>query len=307
VSSLAPPGSSPPPGPPSSDEPEAASARAAIAPRPVGRAAWAPWTALVALLSGFGIAILGTGIIAVVAVAAGYSMKPHPPAGVNIVGVLVQDVGFIFAALVFAQLAGRPTAADFGLLRTPIGRAIGWMLAVGIGFVAFGAIWTKLLSLDQKQTLPTELGINGSTLALVLVILFITVLAPLSEELLFRGYIFSALRNWNGFWPAAIVTGLLFGAVHIGSTPIGLTVPLACFGFGLCLLYERTGSLYPGIALHALNNAVALGGLQKWSGQEVVPLMIGAVIAALTLAALLGQALGRRAEQGAGPFPAPAV
>ena len=130
--------------------------------------------------------------------------------------------------------------------------------------------------------------------------MLITVVAPLGEELFFRGYFFAALRNWRGWFPAAILTGLVFGAIHIGSAPIGLTVPLAFFGFGLCMLYQKTGSLYPCIALHALNNAVALGLTQEWTWQ-IAPLMAGAVIASLTLAWLLARTLGQRAPSALAP------
>ena len=51
--------------------------------------------------------------------------------------------------------------------------------------------------------------------------------APICEELLFRGYIFTALRNWRGTLPAALIIGLLFGGVHVGSAPVLDLVPLA--------------------------------------------------------------------------------
>ena len=69
--------------------------------------------------------------------------------------------------------------------------------------------------------------------------------APICEEFLFRGYIFTALRNWRGPWPAALITGLLFGGVHAGSAPVLDLVPLAALGFGLCLLYRCTGLAVP--------------------------------------------------------------
>ena len=55
-------------------------------------------------------------------------------------------------------------------------------------------------------------------------------------------------------------------------------VPLAVFGFVLCLLYWRTGSLYPCIALHALNNCLAFGVSQNWDWQ--IPVLM---VAALTV------------------------
>ena len=69
----------------------------------------------------------------------------------------------------------------------------------------------------------------------------LTVLGPLGEEFIFRGYIFRALRNWRGVWPAAITTGVLFAASHIGWLPLAAAVPATVFGIGMCLLYHWTG------------------------------------------------------------------
>jgi membrane protease YdiL (CAAX protease family) len=80
--------------------------------------------------------------------------------------------------------------------------------------------------------------------------------APVCEELFFRGVLFRVLRQRTSFWLAAIVDGVLFGLVH-GSLVI-LPV-LAVLGIMFCYVYERTGSLFPTIALHALNNTVAYG------------------------------------------------
>jgi uncharacterized protein len=117
----------------------------------------------------------------------------------------------------------------------------------------------------------------------VSVAVLVCVLAPIAEEFFFRGYFFSALRSWKGLWPAAVITGLVFGAIHIGSAPVPYLVPLAVFGFVLCLLYWRTGSLYPCIVLHALNNCLAFGVSQHWDWQIPVVMagaltMISAVI-----------------------------
>ncbi|MEJ7798554.1 MAG: CPBP family intramembrane glutamic endopeptidase [Solirubrobacteraceae bacterium] len=268
-------------------------------PPPAGRAGWRPWTAWAAIVTGFGMTVVGGLVVSIVAASIGASVKDPSP-GVNIGLTFFQNAALIAAALIFAHMAGRPRGGDFGLRGAPLGRSIGLLLAIWVGFYVVSAIWVAALSLDERQTLPDELGVNGSTLNLILVIVLITVIAPLGEELFFRGYFFGALRNWKGFWPAAIVTGLVFGAIHIGSAPIGFTVPLAFFGFGLCLLYHRSGSLYPCIALHALNNSVALGLTQKWSW-EIAPMMVGSVIASLTLAWLLARLLSNRAERRAPP------
>jgi uncharacterized protein len=155
-------------------------------------------------------------------------------------------------------------------------------------------VWVVALSIDDtSQDLPDRLGADGSTLNLLIVVVLITVVAPLGEELFFRGFFFGALRNWRGVWPAAIATGAIFGLIHAGSAPLGLLVPLAAFGVGLCLLYHFSGSLYPCIALHALNNSIALGATLSWSW-EIPVTMAASVVATLAIASQLARLLGGR-------------
>ena len=88
-----------------------------------------------------------------------------------------------------------------------------------------------------------------------------------------------------GTWVAAILTGTLFGLAHTGSASSQYLIPLGFLGFVLCLLRWRTRSLYPCMALHSVNNSLALGFNQlHWNGLEIVALMAGAVavIGALT-------------------------
>ncbi len=298
MTSIPPPGYDEPAEPLPPTEPTEAQP-AATAPRIAGRAGWRPWTAWAAILTGFALTIFGGLVVAIVSAAIGASVEDPSP-GVNIGLTLFQNLALLTAALLFACLAGRPLGIDFGLRRPRIGRSIRLMFAVMFCFYIFSVAWGTVLDLDERQTLPDELGIEGSALNLALVIVMITIVAPVGEELFFRGYFFGALRNWRGWFPAAVLGGLVFGAVHIGSSPIGFTVPLAAFGFGLCWLYQKTGSLYPCIALHALNNSVALGFTQEWTW-EIAPLMVGSVIASLTVAWLLARSLGSRAPSAVTP------
>ncbi len=199
------------------------------------------------------------GIVVIVIAGIFGASTSDPPPGINIGLTVGQNLALAGAAIGFAALFGRPSASDFGLRRAPIGRSAALLVAVWIGFFVLSAIWAVALSLDETQELPDELGANGPLLNVLAVVVLITVIAPLGEELFFRGFFFGALRNWHGPWLAAILTGVVFGLIHTGSSPVGYLVPLAFFGVGLCLLYHWTGSLYPSIALHALNNSIALG------------------------------------------------
>ena len=178
------------------------------------------------------------------------------------------------------------------------------LVAVWIGFFLASALWAVALQLDEPQTLPDDLGANGPLLNALAVVVLVTVIAPLGEELFFRGFFFGALRNWRGPVVAATLTGALFGLIHVGSAPVGYLVPLAFFGVGLCLLYEWTGSLYPAVALHALNNSIALGANLDWTWQ-IPAMMVGSTLGALACAWLLGRLIGERPPAGPTSAPAP--
>ena len=155
-----------------------------------------------------------------------------------------------------------------------------------MSFFLFTAAWVALLGLkNTDDTLPRSLGVDRSDIALISVAVLVCVVAPICEEFFFRGYFFTALRSWKGIWPAAVITGLVFGAIHAGSADPAFLVPLAFFGFMLCMLYVRTGSLYPGVAVHALNNCTAFGVSQHWNFGEIALTVVCAyaLIAAIFL------------------------
>ncbi len=108
-------------------------------------------------------------------------------------------------------------------------------------------------------TEPKQKDIAESFGPTVLQILLIVIAAPIAEETCFRGMLFGGLREKLPRLAAALICGLIFGALH-ALTGITAVPPLIVFGFLLALLYERTGSIIPGILLHMLNNTIALLG-----------------------------------------------
>ena len=203
----------------------------------------------------------------------------HIPGGLEIIDTVVQDAAFVVAAVFFAQLGGRTVRAwQFGLRppRTGWKRAAGLVVLLFVTFVVFSVIWGTAFH-AEKEKLLEQLGTGESTDLLLLSAALTCVIAPICEEFLFRGYIFTALRNWHGTWPAAVITGLAFGGVHVGSAPVVDLVPLAGLGFGLCLLYRYTGSLYPCIVAHSLNNSIAFGSLEGWRWPSVLVLLLAAL------------------------------
>jgi uncharacterized protein len=253
---------------------------------------WPWWTAPAALVGGLLLAALGALAVDIPAALLGVSVtSSHLPAGLELADTVVQDGAFVLAAVIFAHV-GRRTVQAWQLGLRP-SRLRWWrtallVVALLVGFLIFSGIWAAILNVHTKEKLLEQLGANEGAALLLLSAALTCVLAPICEEILFRGFIFQALRSWRGTWPAAVITGLLFGGVHAGSAPVVDLVPLAVLGFGLCLLYRYTDSLYPCIAAHSLNNSLAFGALENWGWQ--IPVLMAS---ALTVIALLGLTLRR--------------
>lgn len=249
---------------------------------------WPWWTALTVIVGALLLTVAGSLVIDLPAIALGVNVtSSHTPAGLTIADTFVQDLAFVVASVYCVRLAGfRPRAWMFGI-RTP---GVGWRSAVGmivlllVAFILLDAVWAELVN-PSREKLLEQLGSNEGTALLVLSATLTCVVAPMCEEFLFRGCIFTALRRF-GTLPAALITGLLFGAVHATSAPGADLLPLGALGFGLCLLYRYSGSLYPGMAAHSLNNCLAFASLEGWIWWKYGALLlaamtgIGAVIAA---------------------------
>jgi len=249
---------------------------------------WSPWTAPAALVGGILLAAVASLLVDLPALAFGVKLtSSHTPGGVVIADTFVQDIAFVVAAVYCARLGGRVVRSwQFGL-RSPgsgLRSAAAMIVLLLLAFILLDAAWSEIVHPGKEKLLET-LGTKESTALLILSAALTCVMAPICEEILFRGYIFTALRNWHGTLPAALLTGLVFGAVHATSAPGADLLPLGILGFGLCLLYRYTGSLYPGMLAHSLNNSIAFAGLAGWSWAGALPLIIGAPAAILLLAA----------------------
>jgi uncharacterized protein len=256
---------------------------------------WPVWTVPAGLGLGLAFTLLTGSIVLAVGAASGTSLSNEPPA-VNIAESVAQDASFVAAVLCFAVFMFRGRPADFGFRRVPIGLAFGAFLTAGIGYYVISYFYTVALNVHGRDTLPSGFGVNSSTAALIATTIFVCLVAPIAEELIFRGFIFGALRRIRlpiggehaGTWLAAVITGVLFGAAHVGGTATaGQLIQLGFLGFVLCLLRWRTGSLYPGMALHSLNNALAIGVSEHWPALSVLGLIVAAVAVVSTVTAPL--------------------
>ena len=179
---------------------------------------WRPAFGPLALLLGF---IGGNlvGAIVVAGVPGGVSNGTASPAAVDI-GTVILDLAFVTAAVLFARRAGRLRPGDFGLAGSPFLRTLGVLALAVVAFIVVTTVWFAAVnSSGQEHQLVKDVGGYGGTLNVIVACAVTCVVAPICEEFLFRGFVYRSLRNWHGIWPAALITGLLFGAVHGLSAP----------------------------------------------------------------------------------------
>jgi membrane protease YdiL (CAAX protease family) len=174
------------------------------------------------------------------------------------VGVqLATALGFLLVPMAIAGWRGGSSSTGEILSRLGVRgfkpSAIGWMALAIVSYLTFAALYSVLILEPHQEDIAEGFG------ALPVQILLIAIAAPISEEVCFRGMLFGGLRQRLPRVAAALVAGLIFGGLH-ALTGISAVPPLVFFGFVLCLLYEKTGSVVPGIILHMLNNSVALLG-----------------------------------------------
>lgn len=130
---------------------------------------------------------------------------------------------------------------------------VGLLVIVGAFNVIVYLLWPEDLLKDLQSF---QKMLDGPQWPLT--VIAVAIGAPLSEELLFRGFLLSALAQTRvGFWPAAIVVNVLWTGLHYGYTLAGL-VEVFFAGLYLSWLVWRTGSLWPALVCHAAANIASL-------------------------------------------------
>jgi membrane protease YdiL (CAAX protease family) len=236
---------------------------------------WPAWYAGIGFLVAL---VLTLVVVGIVAAATGASTSDENPT-FTVVATFLQGVIFIGTAVLFASFSGKPRPEQFGLRRTRFWPTVGWAAVGLVSFYIVAALYTAIVQPDAEQTVAQDLGADQGTLGMIAAGFMVICVAPVAEEFFFRGFFYRALRSRYSVLGAALIDGILFGFIHWNfSTADGLLIipPLAALGIMFCLVYERTGSLYPVIALHAFNNAIAFAVTVEEPGVSLVlgPLML---------------------------------
>jgi membrane protease YdiL (CAAX protease family) len=214
-----------------------------------------------------GIALLA-GLFYAQAVGGAVMGESDEPIKVNAEGVVVSiGLQFLLAGIALAIVVGRVGPVSWLGLRW---REWPWVLLIAPGTVmCMWAVFAGLQGLGYMD-LMDKLGVEKvqDTVAIfqkekdmaVLILMGFTaaVVAPVCEEVVFRGYLYPAVKRFAGPWMSALCTALMFSAAH-GS--VSALVPLFVFGLALAALYEFTGSIWAPMAAHFLFNAATVASL----------------------------------------------
>lgn len=175
--------------------------------------------------------------------------------------VLALESVAIFGGIYFALVrTGRLTWSELGWI--PV--SPGWMVAAGFTSLAIYTAAIALVTVARSILGDAWFGVTPplievfprSLLGFLGSFVFGAIAVPVAEELLFRGLLFRWLRNRWGFAAGAFVSALVFALVHppaSGSAPL-----IFLIGLALAYFYERSGSLWPSMVLHGVNNAIGI-------------------------------------------------
>jgi uncharacterized protein len=245
-------------------------------PEPKSIGLWVPFAVM-----GIVFIVVGTFSAAVLGIA--HAMDPSiklddPPDSLTIALTLIQDVCLVLAAaLTFKIVFGRVRAADLGLRRvTRWGYALMMMAGLYVAFWIVAFALEEIFGKPPDQQLVTDLKAEQSFAILAGYALLTCVVAPICEEIFFRGFVFTTFARRLGPGWGAVLAGGIFGLIHAPNPVLGL-IALGVLGVALCLLYWTTQSIIPCMALHALNNSISFGATKSLDAWVFLALVIGSV------------------------------
>jgi membrane protease YdiL (CAAX protease family) len=147
-------------------------------------------------------------------------------------------------------------------LRRPQLSTVAWALAaVGLAYVGLGIylVLVNVLNLDALEPVSTidDDVIYDHVELVVLVTILAVVIAPITEEIFYRGFMFGGFAKRWGVPAAALLSGLIFAVAHID---VGSIIPFTIIGVVFALVYYRSRNLFSAWGAHVLFNAIAIVG-----------------------------------------------
>lgn len=187
-----------------------------------------------------------------------YAIRYHPNdsfrVAVDVTGYVVMYLLIIFYARYVYRKADqqptkRPGTANW---------VIGGYLAIIVGNLVFSNLNRVLY--HQTSTANND-AINSlmhsNHVIMIVMAIGACTLAPVAEELVFRGVLMNVLFSRDRFWLKVVVSGLVFSSAHASTNPVSFLI-YAYLGGVLAFVYRKSGKLRNSILLHGLNNVVSM-------------------------------------------------
>lgn len=187
----------------------------------------------------------------------------------SLVASIVGELLLFGAVLLFGRPVARregPFAAAVGLDRVRGRDWLPWTVGIGMVFAARVAVGVVAAALTHGTAAAqsSNVRLHAATAGtVVLLAVLAVVVAPVTEELMFRGVMLRSLMQRMRFWPAALISTAVFAGLHAYEVrtlagALTLVAGVGVLGLANCYLVRITGRLVPGIMVHASFNALAV-------------------------------------------------
>jgi uncharacterized protein len=195
-------------------------------------------------------------LVAVIVLALGLQIFLSAESSNQLILVVFEFLLLIPIAIIF--LWRRVNWSELGIRRfegKDMALGCGLLIAIYIIVIINNLIMLALGVITQAETIFDLLGNLESP---VLFVIVGVILAPVLEELFFRGFLFKGLREKYGWKAALVISSVIFSVFHL---QVATLLPMFLLGGLFAYLYQRTESVFPGMIMHFLVNAFGMIGL----------------------------------------------
>lgn len=175
-----------------------------------------------------------------------------------------QLFGYVLILVVVVRLLPRLSARSFTEIgwrrlnaRALVAALVGAVAMYAVTFIVTGIQFLFTHSRPHESIVALFYSTQDPALIAALAVIA-TIVAPVVEEFVFRGFLFNAVLRYAPVWAAAAISGLLFGLAHFSPSALA---PLACSGIVLAYVYYVSGSLTASMITHAVFNALGFAAL----------------------------------------------
>lgn len=140
-------------------------------------------------------------------------------------------------------------------LIAPIGVVATWIFAGGLEVLKINDWLRDQMGVADQQAVVKAFSEMDSPLMLGLLSFMAVIVAPITEEIIFRGYLYPVAKHYSGRLPALLFSSIVFAAIHQSTIAF---LPLLFLALVLAISYELTGSILAPISIHILFNSMTV-------------------------------------------------